>query len=414
MAKSPIITGLDIGSNTIKLLVVQKNSKKSKSEENGIYANKETGFEVLAMTEENSLGVRKGVVINPNDVSEILKQIIKKTEEQINKKIDSVYVNIGGSHIFSTTSKGLVSTSRADQKISPEDIERVLQAAQTISLPSNREILDVFPREFIIDGEKGIKEPLGLSGLRLEAEVLVLAGFSPYIKNLTTAILNAGLQINDLFFSPIAAAQAVLTSKEKELGVCLLDIGAGTTNLAVFEDGELSHVAVLPIGSSHITNDIAIFLKSDVDTAERIKLEFGCLFPKNEKREKIKISEEEVLIFSQKQLAKIITVRILEIFQEANKELKKISKQNSLPAGIVLTGGGAKLSRIKELAKKEFRLPTRIGKLKNFPSFSDDPRLAVVCGLVLMGSDLEEEENTALYKKGIGEKIKKIFKIFIP
>lgn len=404
MAKNHIITGLDIGSSTIKVLVAQKKPK-------------ESDLEVLGMAEEISSGVRKGVVINPTEVTEILQRLFKKIDSVYpvrNIISNGVYVNIGGSHIFSTTSRGLVSASRADQKISPEDIERVLQAAQTFSLPFNREILEVFPKEFIIDGERGIKEPLGLQGVRLEVEVLVLAGFAPYIKNLTTAVLNSGLQINDLVFSPIASSRAILTPREKELGVCFLDIGAGTTSLAVFEEGELLHIAILPIGSAHITNDIAIFLKSDIDIAERIKLEFGNLFPESDKKEKIKISEEETLIFSQKQLAKIITARVSEIFGEANRELKKISRQNLLPAGVVLTGGGARLPKIRELAKKEFRVSCRIGKPKGFSPSQDDPRLATVCGLILGGEDLEEERRFSFSRKGIGSKIKRIFRIFIP
>jgi cell division protein FtsA len=407
MAKPPIITGLDIGSGTVKILVAQKKPK-------------EEDLEVLAISEEISSGVRKGVVINPNEVAGLIQQVIKKTEEQINRKINSVYVNVGGSHIFSTSSRGLVSVSRADQKISAEDIERVLQAAQTFSLPSNREILEVFPKEFIIDGEKGLKEVLGLQGVRLEAEVLVLGGFAPYLKNLTTAVLNSGLQINDLIFSPLASSRAVLTPREKELGVALLDIGAGTTGLAVFEEGNLIHLTILPIGSGHITNDIAIGLKTDIDIAERIKLEFGTLFFQgSNKKEKIKLAEGETLVFSQKQLSKIIEDRVSEIFGEINKELKKISRQQSLPAGIVLTGGGAKLPKIKELAKKEFRLNCRLGLAKGFSPPPDDPRLSTVCGLVLREADLEEEktgwkEGFSISGKGIGAKIKRIFRIFLP
>lgn len=407
MTKPSLITGLDIGSGTIKAITVCKSKK-------------ESGLEVLAIAEEISSGIRKGVVINPAEVSVRIQAVLKKIEEEINKKIDSVYVNIGGAHIFSASSRGLVSVSRADQKISAEDIERVLQAAQTLSLPSNREILEVIPKEFIIDGEKGIKEVLGMQGVRLEAEVLILAGFAPYLKNLTTAVLNCGLQINDLVLSPLSSSRAVLTSREKELGVVLLDIGAGTTGLAVFEEGDLIHLTVLPIGSAHITNDIAIGLKTDFDIAEKIKIEFGTLsFQGNNKKEKIELTEEETLVFSKKQLSKIIVPRISEIFKEVNKELKKISRQQLLPAGIVLTGGGAKLPKIKDLAKKEFRLPCRIGSPRGFSLTQEDPRLSVVCGLVLSGVDLETEKTDwgsgiSIPEKGIVSKIKKIFRIFIP
>ena len=410
MPKDHIIIGLDIGSGTIKALA-------------GFKPKKEENLEILAVAEEISFGVRKGIVINSAEVAGLIQAVLKKIEGEINKKVDSAYVNVGGSHIFSTSSRGLVSVSRADQKISPEDIERVLQAAQTFSLPFNREILEVFPREFIIDGERGIKEAVGMQGVRLEAEVLVLGGFAPYLKNLTSAVLNCGLQINDLIFSPIASSRAVLTPREKELGVALLDIGAGTSGLAVFEEGDLIHLAVLPIGSANITNDIAIGLKTDIDVAERIKIEYGfCrIFPNQSprKKEKIEIGEEEPLVFSKKQLAGIIEARVSEIFDQVNKELKKISREKLLPAGVVLTGGGSKLPKIADFAKKELKLSCRIGKPHGFLDFEKDPSLATVCGLVLEGVDLEtRERGTATLQtflgKGIGNKIKRIFKIFIP
>jgi cell division protein FtsA len=218
----------------------------------------------------------------------------------------------------------------------------------------------------------------------------------------------------------MSSARAVLSAREKELGTALLDIGAGTTDLAVFQEGDLVHLAVLPIGSAHITNDIAIGLKTDIDIAERIKLEYGTLFFQgSDKKEKIKLSEEETLVFSHKQLSKIIEARTSEILKEANKELKKISRQGNLPCGIVLTGGGAKLPKIRELAKKEFRLPCRLGRPQGFSPNQEDPRLATVCGLVLRGLDLESEKGGwgggfSIPGRGVGSKIKKLFKIFIP
>jgi len=238
MPRSHIITGLDIGTSAIKVLVIQK--KPGESE-----------IEVLEKNQQKASGIRRGVVVNIEKVAGIISSSIKKAEERSGKRINSVYANIGGSHIFCTSSHGLVSVSRADQKISSEDIERVIQAARTFSLPANKEILEVFPKEFIVDGEKGIKEPLGMRGVRVEAEVLVLAGFSPYLKNLTRAILNSDLQINDLILTPLASSRAVLTPREKELGVALLDIGAGTSSLAVFEEEDLIHTAIFPIGSAN-------------------------------------------------------------------------------------------------------------------------------------------------------------------
>jgi len=401
MPKNHIISGLDIGTGSIKLLVAQKTSS--------------SDLESLSLFKEPAVGVRRGVVIDIDGVSNILERVLGKVREETGERIDGVYINFGGSHIFCTPSHGTVAVSRADQKISEEDIERVLEAAKAFSLPSNKEILDVFPQSFILDGER-VKEALGMEGVRLEAEVLVVCGFSPYFKNLTQAVLNAGFSLQDIIPSPIAAARACLSPRQKELGVALLDIGTGTSGLAVFEEGNLIHLAILPIGSANITYDIAIGLKTDIDVAENIKKEYGsCISNKKERREKIKITEPETLIFTRKMLTGIIEARASEIFREMNKELKKISRESLLPAGIVLTGGGAKLPKIVELAKKELKLPCGIGKPQGFLNLEKDPSFSTVCGLVLEGVDLEAGRDLSVFgRMNLGSRIKKIFRIFIP
>lgn len=404
MAKPYIINALDIGSGFIKLLSVAKKPG-------------ESDFEILSQEQSVSSGVRKGVVIDVHKASEIIFSLVKRAEQNSGQKIVSVYAGISGGHLFCTSSHGLVSVSRADQKISEEDVERVLQAAQTFSMSSNNEIIEIFPREFTVDGEKGLKEVSGMEGVRLEADILALCGFSPYLKNSAQTISSSGLQLNSLIVNALASAKAVLTPREKELGVCLLDIGAGTSEMAVFEEGSLIHAAVFPIGSGHITNDIAICLKTDIDTAEKIKLEFGCCQTNSKiKEKKIKIdTEEEPLIFSKKELINIIEARVSEIFGVCNKELKKISRQKLLPAGIVLTGGGVKLPGIRELAKKEFKLPCRIGLCKICPGFQEDPGLSTLYGLILEGVDIEEEQGRAsTFGRGIKDKLKRIFRIFVP
>lgn len=402
MPRKKIITSLDIGSSSVRVLSAKKNGK-------------EKAIEVILKTEEKSDGIRRGTVVSVEKTSNVLKNVFSKISQDLNKQVNSVYVNLSGSHIFSAYSRGLVSVSRADRKISEEDIQRVLQAARAISIPLNKEIFDVLPKEFIIDGERGIREPLGLEGVRLEVEVLALGGFSPYLKNTRQAILNSDLEILDLTPSPIAAARATLSEKQKELGVALVDIGAGITNLAVFEEGNLVHLAVLPMGSGNITTDIAIGLKTDLDTAERIKIEHGsCVFKGKDIRKKIRTGEEEPLIFSQKFLTKIITIRVSEIFEQVNEELKKISRERLLPAGIILIGGGAKLSKIVELAKNKFYLPCFLGRPKGVIGIEKDPAWATACGLLLLGADLEEKEKSSGFLKNLSLKMRKIFRIFIP
>lgn len=402
---SRIITGLDIGTDSIKTLVAMREKEDS-------------DLEVLAQIIKPCSGVRKGVVVKPEKVSEEIRSSIEEALVSSGQKINSVYSNINGSHFKIVPSRGVIAVSRADREISQEDIERVIQNAQTISLPSNEEIIDVYPREFIIDDEDGIKEAVGMKGTRLEAEVLLLCVFSPYLQNLTKSILGAGFQINDIQSSPIAAARSVLSSQQKELGVALIDIGADTTGLAVYEEENLIHAAIFPIGSNNITKDIAICLKCDFDLAEKIKRDFGTcglrVVGEKQKRSKSNIKATDSLSFSRKLLIGVVEARVSEIFDQVNKELKKINRQKLLPAGIVITGGGAKLPKIVDLAKRELKLPCRVGKPRGFIGLNGDPSLATVCGLVLGGIDSERAEGFPGFGKGTVDRVKGFFRVFIP
>ncbi|OGZ79171.1 MAG: cell division protein FtsA [Candidatus Staskawiczbacteria bacterium RIFOXYD2_FULL_37_9] len=402
--KGNIVTGLDIGTHTIKALVAHKRQK---------------DWEVLSYAQIPSFGLRKGAVVNVEDTAKNVQMIMSGVEKDCNRRINSVFVNIGGSHLYVTPSDGIISVSRADQRISREDVERVLQATKAINIPHNEEVLDVFPKEFIIDDQKGIKSPEGLTGIRLEAKVLLLCYFAPYFTNLTQAVLNSKIQINDVVPSPLAAANAVLTGQQKELGVALIDIGASTTSLCVFEEGELIHLAIFPIGSANITNDIAIGLKTDVAIAESIKKQHGtCMFGKigpEQSKKKIEIFDKsDSLDFTKKDLIDIIEPRVSEILDLVQKELKKIGKQEQLPGGIVLTGGGAKIPKIKELTKQTLKLACEIGISKQIAGLEEDPGLATVAGLALGGVDFGEEEGILRVTKGWGSKVKKMFKLFIP
>lgn len=422
MARLHTINALDIGTSSIKLLSITKKTEKE-------------GFEVVGRYEEPSFGVRKGVVTDPAKVAEIVNLLIDRSQIDSGIKIDGIYASVGGGHIATIPSRGLVSVSRADRKISEEDVNRVIQAARTFPLPLNREILGTFPKEFIVDGERGIKDALGMEGVRLEADIVVMCGFTPYLRNSNKTIMGTGAHLYNLIPDVLASSKAVLTPREKELGVCVLDIGAGTTGMSVYEEGALIHAAVFPVGSGHITNDIAVCLKTDIDTAEKIKIEFGEIKKQAKAAAETKrakaplggISEksitidggEEPLQFSAKLLSDIIEARISDIFDLCQKEFKKIEK-SVLPAGVVLTGGGAKIPGIKDLAKKELKLPVRIGLPIGINSFDEDPSLATVCGLALEGAYLEGEENggrirppsqaLSKFKKGL----KRAFRIFVP
>ncbi len=410
MAKSITFTALDIGTNSIKGLSARKN-----------LASQE--IEILAQVQKPCFGVRNGEVIKPEQVSETIVQVKEELAEKAELKIKEVLVNIGGSHLFSVSSEGVVSVSRADQKISEEDIQRVLQQAKAVNLPSNKEVLEVFPREFIVDGEGGIKNPLGLKGVRLGAKVLLTCIFSPSLENLETAVAEANLQAIDVIPFPQASARAVLTPQQKELGVLLVNIGAGSTGISVFEKGDLIDFVIFPIGSSHITNDIAIGFRIEIPTAEKIKKEFATLKTETQKKKKEKIViPGKSLTVSRSFLKKIVEARVAEIFYNVQKTLKKISKDNPLPGGVVLTGGGVLLPGIVEFTKQKLKLPCRIGFSKEIAQITD-PQFSTCCGLLLSGFDSSSDVRDGRIKEGtvgmgIWQRMKgaltKIFGAFLP
>ncbi len=413
-----LIIGLDIGTHTIKMLVAQSTGRQ---------------LEVLSYLQMPSFGLRRGAVINPDETSKNIQLLISAAQKESGRKINSVFVNIGGSQLYVTPSDGLISVSRADHIISQEDIDRVLQATKAINIPLNEDILDVFPTEFIIDDQKGIKQPLGLTGVRLEAKVILLCYFQQYFMNLTQAVLSAKLQIDDILPSVLAASKAVLTPQQKELGVAVIDIGSATSSIAVFEEGDLMHLAVFPIGSANITNDLAIGLKTEVLVAEDIKKQYGaCILEKsninnqksklqeknqNDKKKKSENSDRAYPIsFTKKNLVDIIEPRVSEILDLMHKELKKIGRQELLPGGIVLTGGGVKLPKIKELAREKLKLPCQIGIPKGIAGLTEDPSLATVAGLILESFDGQGAgEGFSLdFLKSFFSKFKRAFRVFIP
>ena len=333
MYHEQIIIGLDIGTNTIKTIVGQKRKKEEKPL-------------IIGLGIAESLGIRKGVVVDIEETVKAINLSVEKAEQSSGIPIERVYASIGGDHILSQISRGVVAVSRADREISQEDVSRAIEAAQTLSLSSNREIIHIIPINFSIDGQEQIKDPIGMIGVRLEVNALIIHGLVPFIKNISKCISEAGLEINDLVFSPLSASEAVLSFRQRELGVVVIDIGAGTTGISVFEEGNVIYCASIPMGANHITNDIAIGLRTSVNVAEKIKRDFGsAVSSKISKKENInfgKIEDFEKGAVSRRYLSEIVEARLSEIFSLVDGELKKINRSRLLPGGAVLTGGGAK------------------------------------------------------------------------
>jgi len=419
--KEEIIAGLDIGSTAVRLVVGQV--KNEGGEEN---------FKVIGAVSVKSQGISKGSVKSIEDVTSSISECLDKAERLIGVPLDSVWVSINSPHIKCEKSRGVVPIGRNDGEISQDDIERALEAARALSVPPNYEILHVIPVKFSVDNQDDIKDPIGMSGVRLEVETLIIQGLSSQIKNLTRAIFRTRLDIEDLVLSPLAAAEAVIGEKQKELGSALVNIGASTTSLAVFEEGELLHTAIIPIGSEHITADTAIGLRCPINLAERIKIEYGSSdSEKFNKKEKIDISElakeenaeDELKEISQKYLAEIIEARVEEIFEKVDEELKSIDRSGMLPGGVVLIGGGTKLDGIVDTAKKQLRLPVNIGvnrKVESIIDKANDIEFLSALGLLVWGRESLGEKGGRIsilggktIAKGM-DKVKKIFKSLMP
>ncbi len=376
---------------------------------------------VAGFTRVPNDGVRKGVVTDIEATVSAISEALEKLERISANRIRSAIVGISGPHISTSISHGVVAVARADGEITPSDIDRVLEAARTVALPPNREIIHVIPRSYTVDGQEGIDDPSGMTGIRLEVEALVIGGATSATKNLTKCVYQAGLEIDNLVFSPMATAQSMLTKKQKEIGVALLDIGGGTTSLIVFEEGNILHASVLPIGSGHITNDLAIGLRTSVEIAEKIKIKYGSAIPD-------KIREAETIALSQfdpgedsrierKYVSEIIQARLGEIFALSSGELKKIGKDGMLPAGVVLTGGGSKLEDLVEGTKEELRLPAELGRpifeMTGFVDKLNDPVYATSVGLLMYGFEHTETSFNGP-TTGIFGKAKGFFKQFLP
>jgi len=381
-----IIAGLDVGSRFVRMVAGQM-----------VMTGEKEQLHILGAVEVASQGINKGNITNIEDVVSTISNCRERLERLIGLPVENVWVSINNSQFLCQASKGLVGVTKPNGEIGPDDIERAIEQARTIATPSNYEILHVMPRGFSVDGQPNVKDPAGMTGIRLEVDTLLIQVPSSHLKNLTKCVHRTGLNIDDVVFSALANAEAVLTYRQKEVGVAVINIGAATTSVSVFEEGDLIHMAVLPIGSDYITQDINLCFKISLELAERLKVKYGSANPKSiSKKDEINLTDDglgEEDAISRKALSEIIEARVEEIFSKINNELKKIGKCGLLPAGAVLCGGGAKLDGMIEIAKKELRLPITIGYPLDISSLSEkigDPAFTTAIGLVKWGSELQD------------------------
>ncbi len=389
--KEDIIAGLDVGSTAVRLVVGQMNSGPGIDE-----------LQIIGAVSSGAAGVNRGVVNSIEEATSSISACLDKAERVVGVPISKVFVSINDPNVKCERSKGVVAVSKSDGEINENDVSRAIEAAKALAVPVNYEILHIIPIKFAVDNQQDVKDPIGMSGIRLEVETLIVHCLSTQKNNLTKAIYRTGLDIDDLMLAPLASAEAVLSQKQKDLGVVLINMGSSTTSIAVYEERNLIHAAVLPIGSDYITNDIALGLRCPINLAERIKLEYGhTIADFFEKNDEVDISnlvaEEEVsddiTVISRRYVAEIIEARVEEILEKIDDELRNIERSGMLPAGAVLTGAGAHLPGLIDTTKQKLRLPASLGVCKNVSAVIEKvrhPEFLTALGLVVAGASQDE------------------------
>lgn len=379
MSKERVIASLDVGSSKIRTVVAVADGEKDHSVPN-----------IIGVGLSPSLGIRRGQVI---DVDELVHNIISSLEDaerMAGVPVNRVFVGVSGSHIESFDSRGVIAVSGGE--VAVDDVARVLEAAQAVSIPPNRRILHIEPKGYAVDDQRGIKNPVGMTGIRLEVEAHIITGHVQHVKNLEKCIDQAGVDIDAIVPATIAAGEATLTKRQKELGVVVVDIGSGCTSVTVFEEGTILHSVCLPVGGENVSNDIAIGLRTSVETAERVKIEFGSVLPQEiGEREMIdlsSISRVDTQTVSKRYLAEIMQARYYEIFSLVKGELDRVGRAGMLPAGVVLTGATAKAPGVLDLARDTLGLPVQMGfpvEVGGVIEKVDDPAYATVLGALVWG-----------------------------
>ncbi len=401
MPKNGYIVGFDIGTKKVTAIIseITENNK----------------IEIIGIGSSESRGLRKGVVVNLDATVNAISKAQEEAELMAGVEIDSGFIGISGAHIKSFNSRGVIAVSSKNREISREDIKRVIDQSKAVSIPPDREIIHIIPQEFVVDEQDGIKDPLGMSGIKLEVNVHIVTGAITSVQNLKTCTTRAGVEIEQIVLNQIATSASVLTHDEKELGVGLIDIGAGTTEIAIFERGSLWYTSIIPIGGDNFTNDIAVGLRTPIPDAEKIKKKFGCVSgPLVDDQETIEVASvgrgKKPRILSRQLLADIIQPRAEEIFRLVDNDIKRMGYEKSLNSGVVLTGGTALLEGLEEVAENVFDLPVRRGDPGGIGGLVDrvsTPDYASAVGLVLYGHKQWKQRGLSKEnKKGFLAKLK--------
>ncbi|MDH5479734.1 MAG: cell division protein FtsA [Nitrosomonas sp.] len=383
-----LIVGLDIGTSKIVAIVAE--------------IKPEGEFEIVGLGNHPSRGLKKGVVANIETTVNAIQRALEEVELMADCKINEVYTGIAGSHIKGINSDGMVPIK--DKEVSEGDVERVIEAAKAVNIPADQQILHILNQEFIIDGQEDVREPVGMSGVRLEVKVHIVTGAVSAAQNIVKCVHRCGLEVRDLILQPLASAMAVLSEDEKDLGVCLIDIGGGTTDIAVFTHGAIRHTAVIPIAGDQVTNDIAMALRTPTKNAEDLKCRYGCaLRSMADTREMIEVPDvgnRGSRQLSKQTLAEVIEPRVEELYYMVQAELRRSGFEELLSSGIVITGGCASLKGMVELGEEMFHMPVRLGVPNYHGKLSDvvhTPRYSTGMGLILAGIEqMKHQQNTKM------------------
>lgn len=394
--KLPIAVGLDIGSTAVRCVI-------------GIHEEEAPAPSIIGVGSTSTYGVRKGTVHDIEETVSSITSSVDEAERISGVSVQGASVNINGSHVITATSRGIIAVGGNNREIAAEDLDRAEEAATVMQLPPNREIIQIFAQNYMVDGQDRIKNPIGMNGMRLEVDTCLVTAATPFLKNTTRSINQAGLRVHTPVASPLAAARTVASNQDKEVGCAVLDIGAHTTGVAIYEEGELLHAAVVPVGSAHITNDIAIGIRTDITTAEKVKREYIDADPgQSHSHEGFTVEElsGDSLNVTAAEVNTIAQARLEELFRLVGKELEKVKRDGMLPGGTILCGGGANLRGIDECAKQCLRLPAHIKTPRGFSGIVDkiqNPEYATVIGLMLEDMQAANQPNGHQFGASLAE-----------